>query len=37
VQAFVQHDAVPAEPLHAPLLQVVVVAAVQPLAPTAHV
>jgi hypothetical protein len=37
VHAFVQHDAAPAAPVHAPLAQVEVVLAVQPLAPTVQV
>jgi hypothetical protein len=37
LHAFVQHDADPAEPLHAPFVHVDVVTAVQPLAPTAQV
>ena len=37
VQAFVQHVAVPAAPLQAPLVQVEVVALVQPSAPTEQI
>ena len=37
VQAFVQHDAEPAEPLHAPLVQVEVVQVGQPLATAVQV
>jgi hypothetical protein len=37
VQAFVQQDAEPAAPVQAPLVQVLVVAVVQPLVPSTHV
>ena len=37
MQTFLQHDAEPAGPAHAPLVQVVATAEVQPLAPTVQV